>query len=389
MKQAEHLGARSRRPPAARSGTYVQIYPSDLVNASRMLKVATSLHDAGLFDEAHLVGVRSGELPETETVADGVRIVRIGGSRRGGAVGQLLRAALWQPKVFARYRGRRIAAVAAHNVWVLPLAWSLSRYGRAPLIYNAHELETETSGRRGLKKRAAKLVESRLIRKCAVVSVVNDSISDWYEREYTIERPVAVRNVPVARHESVGLRERLGVSPDDMLYVHTGHLTIGRNIPLVLETFAKSAHHVVFIGNGPLQPDVTAAAAASPNIHWLPSVSHDLVVAHVREADAGLCLIEVQMDLSYRLATPNKLLEALVAGTPALCSDMVEARRLLGDLAADWVLADPTHDLAAALERIGKGDVERFRARWRTELTWDDEVAPLIAAYRCALDERA
>ena len=72
----------------------------------------------------------------------------------------------------------------------------------------------------------------------------------------------------------------------------------------------------------------------------------------MREADVGLCLIEVQLALSYRLATPNKLLEALAAGTPALCSDMVEARRLLGELAADWIITNPTNDFPAALERL-------------------------------------
>ena len=39
----------------AASGIYVQIYPDELVNASRMLKVAASVHGAGLFDETHLV----------------------------------------------------------------------------------------------------------------------------------------------------------------------------------------------------------------------------------------------------------------------------------------------------------------------------------------------
>ena len=388
MNQTKHTGGRSGQALAT-SGIYVQIYPSDLVNASRMLKVAASVHRAGLFDETHLVGVRSGDLPAVEPVTDGVLLVRLGGSGRRGAIGQVLRALLWQPKVFAHYRRRHVTAVAAHNVWVLPLAWGLSRRAAAPLIYNAHELETETGARSGLKKRVAKLIESRLIRKCAVVSVVNDSIADWYEREYDIARPVAVRNIPVARPDSVGLRERLGVSPDDMLYIHTGNLTIGRNIPLILTAFAASAHHVVFIGNGPLQSEVTAAALVHPNIHWLPSVPHDLVVAHVREADVGLCLIEVQLDLSYRLATPNKLLEALAAGTPALCSDMVEAQRLLGELAVDWIITNPAEDLAGALESIRKSDVEKFRSRWRIDLSWGSEVAPLVAAYRRVLAAKA
>ena len=65
-------------------------------------------------------------------MADGVQIVRIRGTDRRGALGQALRALLWQPRVYVRYRRRQVAAVAAHNVWVLPLAWRLSRRADAP-----------------------------------------------------------------------------------------------------------------------------------------------------------------------------------------------------------------------------------------------------------------
>ena len=40
------------------TGVYLQIYPSTLVNASRMLKIAKSIHESGYFDETHLVGIR-------------------------------------------------------------------------------------------------------------------------------------------------------------------------------------------------------------------------------------------------------------------------------------------------------------------------------------------
>ena len=60
---------------------------------------------------------------------------------------------------------------------------------------------------------------------------------------------------------------------------------------------------------------------------------------HLRQlADGGL--IEEQLDLSDQLSSPNKLTEALAGHTPALCTDLVEARRMLGDLAETWVLKD-------------------------------------------------
>ena len=94
----------------------------------------------------------------------------------------------------------------------------------------------------------------------------------------------------------------------------------------------------------------------------------------------GLCLIE-HVDLSDRLSSPNKLFESLAGDTPPLCSDLVEARRMLGPLADDWILADPDTELPAALARIGKANVEAFREKWLGATSWEDEIRPLVEAY--------
>jgi glycosyltransferase involved in cell wall biosynthesis len=298
----------------------------------------------------------------------------------------VLRAVAWQPRVFLHYRRRPIHVVACHNVWILPMCFLLARFTGAALVYNPHELETETYTMRGVKKSAAKLIESALVRRCALVSTVNEPIARWYADRYRIPTPVVVGNVPVVRDADVGLRRRLGVGPGEMLYVHTGHLARGRNIPRILEAFSRSPHHVLFLGDGPLRADVIEAGVAHPTVHWMPPVEPDLVVAHMREADVGLCLIEEQLDLSKRLSSPNKLTEALAAHTPALCTDLVEARRVLGTLSGTWVLRD-IGELEAALQRISHEDVADFRAHWSGVPTWTAEVQPLVEAYRRLLQD--
>lgn len=291
-----------------------------------------------------------------------------------------MRALMWQPRVYLHFRRHDLAMVAAHNVWVLPLCWWLARRAGARLIYNAHELETETIAMSGAKQRVARLIERALIGRCALVSVVNDSIADWYASAYPeIARPAVVGNFPVVVDAQVGLRERLGVSDDDLLFVHTGHLVDGRHIPLILATFEESPHHVVFLGEGPFRERVVAAGARAANIHWLAPVASELLVSHVRECDVGLCLIEEQAGLSARLSSPNKLMEALAAGIPPLCSNLVEARRLLGDAAHEWILADQPSMLRPALERLTKADCARFMASWNGVPSWDEDAADLVA----------
>lgn len=359
---------------------YLQVYPSNLVSASRMGKMGRSLQRSGLFGETHLVGVQPGGLPDVEELADGVRVVRVRGVDRPGNLGRVLRVLTWHPRVFLRYRKQPVAVVAAHNVWVLPMCHLLSRRTGAALVYNAHELETETLTMRGPKRWVAKFIERRIIRHCGLVSVVNEPIADWYESTYGIPRPVAIGNVPVVADASTTLRRDLGIAPEEMLYVHTGFLAGGRNIPLILDAFSGSSHHVAFLGDGPYKEAVLAAGRRHPNIHWVAPVEPDVLVAHVKEADVALCLIELDGSLSLRLSSPNKLFEALAAGVPALCSDLPHARQLLGDGADRWLLANPTTELADAIECVSKGDCEDFRRAWTGLGTWEDEVAPLVSA---------
>lgn len=364
----------------AGDGLYLQVYPSSLVNASRMGKIGRSVQRTGLFAATHLVGVHADSQPEVEDLGEGLSVVRVRGSGRSGNLGRVLRVLMWQPRVFRRYRHERVALIAAHNVWVLPMCWLLARATGARLAYNAHELETESGAMHGPKKFAARLIESRLIPACGLISVVNEPIADWYEAAYDISRPVVVGNVPIVTDSAVGLRERLGVGDDEMLYIHTGHLVDGRNIPLILRAFADSPHHVVFLGDGHHRPAVEEAGARHPSIHWMEPVHPDLIVAHVREADVGLCLIERQQSLSDRLSSPNKLMEALAAGVPALCTDLVEARRQLGDQADRWILADAEEELGGALASITKEQCAEFHASYPGVVPWDEEVAGLTAA---------
>ncbi len=360
---------------------YIQLYPSTLEGASRMEKIATSVHPHIGVESTELVGVAAAHLPSDAELSPGVYVRRIAGSNRRGNLGRVLRVLLWQPRVYRHYRGQPLAAVAAHNVWVLALCWHLARRAGAPLIYNPHELETEAAAMQGLKKRVARLLEGRYITRCAVVSVVNEPIADWYVQHYPIRRPSAVSNVPRVRSADCGLRTSLGVRDDEMLYIHTGHLTGGRNIPLILEAFAAAPHHVVFLGDGRLRKFVEEYASRHSNIHWMAPVESDLIVAHIREADVGLCLIEIETGLSAYLSTPNKLMESLLADRPALCTPLVEVERLLGPSRSSWILTDPQSQLSDALDRITKESVAEFIENWPGLGTWDDEMRGLIAEY--------
>ena len=361
------------------------LYPSDLASPGRLVKIARSL--SSLFSSTQVVGIDQGALPTDEAVAPTVHLTRIRGASLGAPLGGLRVVGAWGARVYRRFACERVGAVSAQNLFLLPLAHALARRTGAVFAYNAHELETETVGSAGLRQRLQRVIERRYIRRVDVVSVVNESIAQWYREAYPGVDPVVVTNAPTGADGVIDLRARLGIPEGALLYLHSGYLAPGRNIPLILRAFEQvTSAHVVFVGSGALLPEVERAAASHPNIHHLPPVQPEQVLAMTRGADVVLCLIESGC-LSHRMSTPNKMMEAFAAGVPALCSPLAEARRYLGDQAPAWVLEDPERDLASALRHITRDDIDAFEAPRIP--TWEEGAARLRKAYERALAARA
>lgn len=362
----------------------LHLYPSPMMHESRLFRFATSLVGAEILGSLHLVGMSCPTLPAAEEHSPGVQIVRLGSATKASATSvNALRLPGWYARVWRSYARRRVAVVSAHSVWGLPLAWALSRRTGAALVYNAHELETETPTMKGRKQQLARAIERALVRRCDVVSVVNQAIADWYESSYGVV-PTVVRNIPLdePRRSAHELRRRLGVSDEEVLFVHTGHLVDGRNIKGILQAFKSIPDkHVLFLGDGPLRDLVGKASAATPNIHWLPPVPTTEVVEHVREGDAALCLIETEA-LSYALSSPNKLFEGLAARRPVLCTELVEARRHLGPLADRWVISDVERGLGSRLQQVTRADTAEASIRLPSLPSWLEEFATLLDRYR-------
>ncbi len=371
------------------NGLNLIVYPSNLVGASRVGKIAKSLQASGEFGSTCAIGMGvDGEgLPRDEELAPSVLLKRIPARRHSSQLGGLLAHLCWSRQVERTYSKQNVVVVSAQRALVLPLVRNLAKKTGAVFAYNAHELETEILGFTGLKQKVFKFIERRYIKHVDVISVVNDSIADWYMNEYPgIPRPVVLTNTPIDDGNSIDLKAKLGVPEDELLYLHVGYISPGRNVPLILEKFAANpSAHVVFLGDGDLRYLVEEASKNYSNIHWHPMVAPDSVVSYARGADIGLCLVEYA-SLSDELSTPNKLLESWVAGIPPLSSGLEEARRLIGPaLSATWVLDSPEEQLDAALRRITAEDVAEFKKHWTPVPSWEDQAVDLVEGYRAAI----
>lgn len=370
----------------------IHVYPSPLTHESRILRITDALAQAGIFDRIEVVGVARADLPAAQALDAKRSLVRLPRklfARSEGFAAKLVRTVEWSVRVLASLRGRKVACINAHSLAVLPLCVLAAKMTGARLVYDTHELETETVAAHGMRQRLARSVERMFIRSCDMVCVVSDSIADWYAREYGIARPAVVRNIPQFRAPQGGdrdaVRARMGLRPGRVGFIYQGGLMEGRGVERVLRVFARLPEvDLVCMGSGALQPAVQAAAAAHPNIHFVPAVPPHEVLQYTRAADVGLCLTENRC-LSYYFSLPNKMFEYLHAGLPVIVTPLLDQQRLVESYGCGWVAPEDDEAFAALARGIDAAQIRQKQAavdRAASELNWDNERARLIQAYR-------
>lgn len=372
----------------------VHLYPSHFTNESRILRIVESLRTHRVFDEILIIAVHRADLPECEVVAPGVRLVRVdpvfGGSLKG-RIGRVIKRFGWYFAVLQLLRKLSLECINCHSLSVLPIGVLARLLSGGRLVYDTHELETETISSHGMRRLFARFAEWLLIGQCDAVSVVNQSIADWYRARYHLSTVWIVRNMPRTVTEEARptglLRRAIGLEnrPECLIYLYQGFLTNGRGVRMLLEVFSHigEPRHLVLMGYGDLEPLVRQAAATHSNIHFVPAVPPNRVLEYTADADVGLALIE-NVCLSYYYSLPNKVFEYAMCGVPSLVSDFPEMARFVDESGFGWkVLPDPTR-LVECIAALGRKEIEEKRIHIsgsKLRYGWETEEAQLLDMY--------
>lgn len=365
---------------------------NELTNASRVLKQTSSLARSGHFNHIYIAGLHLGDLKKEEVISEKITLNRFSLSTRKLSKNffiQVIKYLEYCWRVLFFYRKKNIKVVNVHSLGLLPLGYALKKFYKARLVYDAHELETETNASKGFRQKFSKWLEKKLIHKADMTLVVSESIADWYANEYKIARPPVVFNAPNTRELKTNnhFREQLGIRDDQIILLYQGGLMPGRGVHLILDAFKQRKNDkvvAVFMGYGELETAITQAAAEHNTVFFFPAVAAQVVLEYTASADMGIHLIQ-NTCLNHDYCMPNKLFEYAMAGLPVLVSNMKDMSELVTRYAMGAVISDfSAAGINQAVDNFLEQDltdmkVNAYQAAY--ENAWEVQEQKMLAAY--------
>lgn len=184
-------------------------------------------------------------------------------------------------------------------------------------------------------------------------------------RSYGVRRPVTVvpNGVDVRRYREAqggAVRQRLGISADEVIALFSGRLAPEKNLPELLEAARlvvqrQPGFRLVLLGDGPELPALRRRAAEpglKSCVRFAGAVPHEEVPPFCAAAD-------LFVTASTSEVNPTSIIEAMAAGTPVVAYDTFGAREIVQPGEHGLLTEHTPAALAAALDALVRDGARR------------------------------
>ena len=372
--------------------TNLHITASPVEHPTRILKETSTLLESGKVSRVYVAALQQEGEKEVEELGDHRTIWRIPLLSRPlpkHVLPQAIKLIEYSLRVARRARKHKVNLVNVHNVGALPLGVAVKWLCGAKLVYDTHELETETYGKHGFHKFASQIFERLFIRFADLVIVVGDAIERWYRDAYGTSNIITVLNCPNFRHPRPTqlLRHELGIPLEKKILIYQGGLWRGRGIEKLLDAFAEVRDErfvLVCMGYGELDALIKDYAKRHDNIYLQKAAAPSEVLEYTSSADYGIAYID-NPSLNDQYCLPNKFFEYIMAGLPVLVNDAPEMKRFVKEFNIGEVLTELTTDsLQTALGSITSQDSQDLAANLRRvaeACSWEKQASKMMDSY--------
>lgn len=361
-------------------------------NETRIIKESKSLVSSNIISEIIILALHEGELPYHEKIENKISVKRIALISRNigrSFISQIIKYFELLFRIFLFTIKSKPKVLTIHSLALLPLAIFVKIFLRVSVVYDCHELETETFLLSGFRKVLAKKVEKNLIKYVDLVVVVSENIELWYKKEYGIKNIITVKNSPYRKtiKKTNKLRTVFNLSDDIKILIYVGGIIRGRGVEELLECFKDLQENnlvIIFIGYGELVNDVQEYQNKYSNIFYHPAVESLKVTEYASSADFGIAYIKNGC-LNDQFCLPNKLFECLFSGIPMLVSDVPDMAKLINEYSVGFVLKSLTAENLLnginIIEKIPKTELQKELFRLIDENCWEVQGQVFVNGY--------
>jgi glycosyltransferase involved in cell wall biosynthesis len=310
----------------------LHIYFSPMVHESRMFKITQSLISNFVFDDIVIAASKREDLPDAECLMQCVTIRRLGLVRgTGGSIYKALSFIFYCMSVFLFAVRNKPVCVNVHSLTLVPVGLLIKLFSsKTILIYDAHELETETNGSSSTFKFFKRIIERFSIGFFRYCFFVSPSILNWYKDKYGIECASVVMNCPkyLPNINSTNyFREHFGLTDQHVLFLYQGIFAKGRGIESLIRVIDRLPENAVLIclGYGALDDELREKARTNPKLFVHDAVAPAKIFEITPSADCGISFFE-NTSLSQFYALPNKLFEFGACFLPVIVSPTLDQK---------------------------------------------------------------
>jgi glycosyltransferase involved in cell wall biosynthesis len=276
---------------------------------------------------------RPGVIDEPTAVYKGIRLVRT--PAPGGKNFETLSHSFFST-VHAILRGdihdqgERFDVLSYHTI-APGLFAPLARIAGVPVINHVHGLDWQREKWRGLGSRVLRRCEKNMVRNASKIVGVNQDIVDYYRNNYQIDVPLLPNGVHKVSDQFTPDAEVLKsfqLSPRGYV-VCIGRLVPEKRIHDTIAAFRNVPGDIklVFVGEGKHSPEyvekIRAQAAEDPRIVFTGIQRGSALETLFRGARLYVTSSELE-------GLPSSLLECMERRIPAIASDIIPHRQLLG-----------------------------------------------------------